>query len=123
MICDSKKWNISQAREDINLDADEASLNYDCEKKPLKPKTEKPSDVDFMSELSRGRFSMTANVNHDGKICTAKIFDKTDAEGEDPAKREFKNLKALKHERLVSEDSAFYIREWAGYVGCLPGVE
>lgn len=56
-----------------------------------------------MSELSRGRFSFTANINHGGKVCSAKVFDKADPEGADSAKRELKNLKALKHERLVSQ--------------------
>ncbi len=57
-----------------------------------------------MSELGRGRFHLTANVNHGGRVRTAKVFDKSDPEGADAAKREFKNLKALKHERLVSLD-------------------
>merc|ERR1711976_841223 len=34
-----------QAREDINLDAEDVSLSYDCEKKPLKTKTEKPGEI------------------------------------------------------------------------------
>lgn len=55
-----------------------------------------------MSELGRGRFSVTANVNHGGRVCTAKVFDKSDPEGEDAARREFKNLKSIRHERLVS---------------------
>ena len=46
---------LFKAREDINLDADEARLNYDIEKKPLKAQTAAPKDVDFMSELMRGR--------------------------------------------------------------------
>ncbi len=55
-----------------------------------------------MSELTRGRFAMTANANHGGKVCTVKVFDKSEEEGADAAKREFKNLRGLKHERLVS---------------------
>lgn len=90
-----------QAREDINLDGEEATLNYDCERKPLKMKNEVPKEIDFMSELARGRFAMTANINHNGHICAAKIFDKSDPDGDEAAKREFKNLKSLKHQRLV----------------------
>ncbi len=96
-----------QAREDINLDAEEVAISYDCEKKPLKTKSEAPKDVDFMSELMKGRFSLTANINHNGRICTAKIYDKSDEEGADAAKREFKNLKALRHERMISLQEAY----------------
>ncbi len=90
-----------KAREDINLDSEESPLDYGCEKKPLKLRQESPGEIDFMSELSRGRFWLTTNINHNGKVCTAKIFDKSDAEGADAAKREFKSLKALRHEKLV----------------------
>lgn len=49
----------------LNLqDADEAELTYDCEKKPLKLRTENPGELDFLCELTKGRFSVTANVNH-----------------------------------------------------------
>jgi hypothetical protein len=65
-------------------------------------KTENPGEVDFLCELTKGRFSVTANVNHGGKLCTAKIFDKSTAEGDDAAKREFKNLKTLRHDKIVS---------------------
>ena len=37
-----------------------------------------------------------------GKICSVKIFDKSDGEGDEASKREFKNLKTLKHEKIVS---------------------
>ena len=36
------------------------------------------------------------------RVCTAKVFDKSDPEGDDAAKRELKNLKSLRHERMVS---------------------
>lgn len=109
------------------MDGEEPTLSYECEKKPLKIKNELPKEVstfisfslfddldpfslfaqiDFMSEVMRGRFCMTANINHGGRICTAKVFDKTDPEGDDAAKREFKNLKGLKHEKMVR----FFIR-------------
>jgi hypothetical protein len=77
-------------------------LTYEVEQKPLKAKTDAPKDVDFMSELMRGRFSLTCNINHGGRVCTAKIFDKSDPEGDEASKREFKNLKSLRHERIVS---------------------
>jgi len=96
-----------QAREDINLDAEECALTYEVERKPLKAKTEAPKEVDFMSELSRGRFSLTCNINHGGRVCTAKVFDKSDPEGDDAAKRELKNLKSLRHERMVTLLDAF----------------
>merc|ERR1711988_429079 len=66
-----------------------------------------PSEVDYVSELTKGRFSVTANVNHKSKFATCKLFDKSDPEGEDSAKREFKNLKTLKHEKMVSLVDAF----------------
>ena len=84
------------------MDAEETTLTYEVETKPLKIKSESPKEVDFMSELLKGRFSMTCNINHGGRVSTAKIFDKSDPEGEDAAKREFKNLKTLRHERMVS---------------------
>merc|ERR1712066_1132106 len=69
---------VLQAREDINLDVDEPLLDYECEKKPLKVHNESPGSVDFISELSKGRFSATANVSHaGGKASTCKIFDKS----------------------------------------------
>ena len=37
------------------------------------------------------------------RVCTAKVFDKSDPEGDDAAKRELKNLKSLRHERMVSQ--------------------
>jgi serine/threonine protein kinase len=91
-----------QAKEDINLDAEEMPLSYECEKKPLKLNAETPGEVDFLCDLFKGRFSVTANVNHGGKIASVKIFDKSDSEGDEAAKREFKNLKTLKHEKMVS---------------------
>ena len=51
-------------------------MTYEVEKKPLKLRTENPGEVDFLCELAKGRFAVTANVNHGGKLCTAKIFDK-----------------------------------------------
>jgi hypothetical protein len=82
---------------------DEPLLDYECEKKPLKVHNESPGSVDFISELSKGRFSVTANVSHaGGKAATCKLFDKSSAEGEEASKREMKNLKTLRHERLVS---------------------
>jgi len=88
-------------------DAEECALTYEVERKPLKAKTEAPKEVDFMSELSRGRFSLTCNINHGGRVCTAKVFDKSDPEGDDAAKRELKNLKSLRHERMVTLLDAF----------------
>merc|ERR1712012_320241 len=96
-----------QAKEDINLDAEEIPLSYECEKKPLKLNNESPGEVDFLCDLSKGRFNVTANVNQGGKICSVKIFDKSDVEGDEASKREFKNLKTLKHEKIVSLVEAF----------------
>jgi hypothetical protein len=93
-----------QAKEDINLDAEEVAMSYECEKKPLKLATQSPGEVDFLCDLFKGRFSVTANVNHAGKNCTVKIFDKSDTEGDEAAKREFKNLKTLRHEKMVSNN-------------------
>ena len=84
------------------MDAEEVPLSYECEKKPLKLNNTNPGEVDFLCDLSKGRFNVTANVNQGGKICSVKIFDKADAEGDEASKREFKNLKTLKHERIVS---------------------
>ena len=77
-------------------------LTYEVEKKPLKLRTENPGEVDFLCELTKGRFSVTANVNHGGRLCTAKIFDKANTDGDEASKREFKNLKTLRHEKIVS---------------------
>merc|ERR1719479_597220 len=96
-----------QAKEDINLDAEEIPLSYECEKKPLKLNNQSPGEVDFLCDLFKGRFNVTANVNHGGKICSVKIFDKADGEGDEASKREFKNLKTLKHEKIVSLVEAF----------------
>merc|ERR1712223_1489298 len=79
-----------QAREDIEDTS--AALSYECEKKPMKSKNECPGSLDFMSELAKGRFSVTANVNK---------------EGNESAMREFKNLKTLRHEKMVSLVDAF----------------
>merc|ERR1719150_1783340 len=88
---------VLQAREDINLDLDEPTLDYQCEKQPLKVHNESPGAVDFISELSKGRFSVTANISHaGGKATTCKVFDKSTSEGEDASKREMKNLKTLR---------------------------
>merc|ERR1712036_112881 len=96
-----------QAKEDINLDAEEIPLSYECEKKPLKLNNTSPGEVDFLCDLFKGRFNVTANVNQGGKICSVKIFDKADGEGDEASKREFKNLKTLKHEKIVSLVEAF----------------
>merc|ERR1719310_2691920 len=58
----------------------------------MKLKSESPGSLDFMSELAKGRFSVTANVNKEGKVA---------------AMREFKNLKTLRHEKMVSLVDAF----------------
>merc|ERR1712033_33855 len=60
-----------------------------------------------MSELAKGRFSVTANVNKDGKVYSVKAFDKASTEGNEAAMREFKNLKTLRHEKMVSLVDAF----------------
>merc|ERR1712079_791880 len=41
-----------------------------------KSKSENPGSLDFMSELGKGRFSVTANVNKEGKVYSVKLFDK-----------------------------------------------
>merc|ERR1711874_937736 len=94
-----------QAREDIEESA--GTLSYECEKKPMKLKSENPDSLDFMSGLSKGRFSVTANVNKDGKVYSVKAFDKASTEGNEAALREFKNLKTLRHEKMVSLVDAF----------------
>merc|ERR1712055_815304 len=66
-----------------------------------------PGSLDFMSELAKGRFSVTANVNKDGKVYSVKAFDKASTEGNEAAMREFKNLKTLRHEKMVSLVDAF----------------
>jgi serine/threonine protein kinase len=95
-----------QAREDIEEYAGPA-LNYDCEKAAMKIKKESPGSLDYMSDLGKGRFSITANVNKEGKVFTVKAFDKVNPEGNEAAMREFKNLKTLRHERMVSLLDAF----------------
>merc|ERR1712110_70235 len=94
-----------QAREDIEDTS--AALSYECEKKPMKSKNESPGSLDFMSELAKGRFSVTANVNKEGKVYSVKCFDKASTEGNESAMREFKNLKTLRHEKMVSLVDAF----------------
>merc|ERR1711994_756147 len=94
-----------QAREDIEDTS--AALSYECEKKPMKSKNESPGSLDFMSELAKGRFSVTANVNKEGKVYSVKCFDKAATEGNESAMREFKNLKTLRHEKMVSLVDAF----------------
>ena len=42
------------------------------------------------------------------RVCTAKVFDKSDPEGDDAAKRELKNLKSLRHERMVSQPFPYW---------------
>merc|ERR1712130_685363 len=94
-----------QSREDIEDNS--GALSYECEKKPLKSRNENPVSLDFMSELAKGRFSVTANVNKEGSVYSVKLFDKASSEGADAAMREFKNLKTLKHEKMVSLVDAF----------------
>merc|ERR1711923_439834 len=94
-----------QAKGDIEMAL--SSLNYVIEKKHLKIKSEKPGSIDFMNEVSKGRFAATANVNKEGKLYSVKVFDKVNAEGNDAAQREFKNLKALQHEKIVSLIDAY----------------
>merc|ERR1712061_754885 len=94
-----------QAREDIEDNS--GPLPYECEKKPMKSRSENPGSLDFMSELGKGQFSVTANVNKDGKVYSVKAFDKASTEGGDAAMREFKNLKTLRHEKMVSLVDAF----------------
>merc|ERR1712109_80528 len=40
--------------------------------------------------------------NKEGKVYSVKLFDKASTEGGDAAMREFKNLKTLRHEKMVS---------------------
>merc|ERR1711997_695053 len=101
-----------QAREDIEETSGPA-LSYDCEKSPMKIKKESPGSLDFMSDLAKGRFSVTANVNKDGKVFSVKAFDKVNAEGNEAAMREFKNLKTLRHEKMVSLLDAYETDKYA----------
>merc|ERR1712184_177136 len=89
-----------QAKEDIEDTS--AALSCEGEKKPLKIKSEGLGSLDFMSEIAKGRFAVTANVNKDGKVYSVKAFDKNNSEGNEAAMREFKNLKSLRHEKMVS---------------------
>merc|ERR1719356_234306 len=72
-----------QAREDIEDTT--GALSYECEKKPMKSRNENPGSLDFMSELAKGRFAVTANVNKEGKVYSVKLFDKASTEGSDAA--------------------------------------
>ena len=93
-------------------------MDYSCEKQPLKVHNESPGSVEFVSELSKGRFSVTANVCHaGGKATTCKVFDKSTPEGEEASKREMKNLKTLRHERLVSRN--MFLIQWNILVGSM----
>lgn len=92
----------TKAKEDINLETEDVELSYECEKKPLKAIPASPGDLEYVSELSKGRFSVAANVLHRGNKFSCKVIDKSDSEGDEAAKREFKNLKTLKHEKIVS---------------------
>lgn len=83
------------------MDGEDNVLSYENERKATKMSNETPKEVDFMSELMLGQFSLTCNISHKGKISTAKIYDKSDPDGADAAKREFKNLKSLRHQRMV----------------------
>jgi len=93
---------LQQVQAKGDMEEAPAALNYDCERKPMKLRTENPGSVDFMNEINKGRFSVTANVNKDGKVFSVKAFDKSNAEGNEAAQREFKNLKTLRHEKIVS---------------------
>ena len=98
---------LQQVQAKGDMEETPVSLNYDCERKPMKLRTENPGSVDFMNEISKGRFSVTANVNKDGKVFSVKAFDKSNPEGSEAAQREFKNLKTLRHEKIVSLVDAF----------------
>ena len=100
-----------QSREDIEETF--ATLSYDCEKKPMKIKAEGLGSLDFMSEIAKGRFSVTANINKGGKVYSVKAFDKSNPEGNESAMREFKNLKTLRHERMVSLLDAYETEKYA----------
>jgi len=90
-----------------------AALSYECEKKPMKIKSEGLGSLDFMSEIAKGRFAVTANVNKDGKVYSVKAFDKNASEGNEAAMREFKNLKTLRHEKMVSLMDAYETDKYA----------
>ena len=108
-IFKNSKIFFFQSKEDINLDSEEMPLSYECEKKPLKMNASSPGEVDYLCDLFKGRFNVTANVNHGGKISTVKVFDKSDPEGDEAAKREFKNLKTLRHEKMVCDRNSIYL--------------
>merc|ERR1711902_286282 len=63
---------MGQAKEDIEDTS--AALSYECEKKPMKIKSEGLGSLDFMSEIAKGRFAVTANVNKDGKGYSVEAF-------------------------------------------------
>merc|ERR1712110_778041 len=100
-----------QAKEDIEDTS--SALSYECEKKPMKIKSEGLGSLDFMSEIAKGRFAVTANVNKDGKVYSVKAFDKNASEGNEAAMREFKNLKTLRHEKMVSLMDAYETDKYA----------
>merc|ERR1739844_285098 len=89
-----------QAREDIEDTS--GPLSYECEKKPLKSRSENPGSLDFMNELAKGRFSVTANVNKDGKVYSVDAFE-TD------------KLALLQFSALPSTDVLSYIAERPSY--------
>merc|ERR1712032_1262999 len=76
-------------------------------------KSEGLGSLDFMSEIAKGRFAVTANVNKDGKVYSVKAFDKNASEGNEAAMREFKNLKTLRHEKMVSLMDAYETDKYA----------
>lgn len=90
-----KKLNAKSSRE----------LDYNKEKEPIKMKTGDTAELqlskyNFISEMSRGRFSMVAKCvrKDDQRQFAAKILQRQGRE--EAVKQEFEVLKALRHERI-----------------------
>jgi len=97
-----KKLNAKSSRE----------LDYNKEKEPVKLKTGDTAELqlskyNFVSEMSRGRFSLVAKCvrKDDQRQFAAKILQRTGRE--EAVKQEYEVLKALRHERIAQLFEAY----------------
>lgn len=97
--------NHTESGGEITPEDSRPRLNYSIEKKPIEwtadsNLTEKYS---FVSELSRGRFSVVAKgiERSTDQYVVAKLLEVSN-ETEDAVAREFENIRSLRHERVVS---------------------
>lgn len=101
---------MTDSGQEVSADESKPKLDYSAETQPIEWRNEGglTEKYSFVSELSRGRFSMVVKgiEKATDKVIVAKLLELC-PETEEQVNREFEALRSLRHERIASLETAF----------------